>query len=175
MSRRKPKPHRTGGSARHPNSLANLKPFSDRAPIGNSIALKHGYRSEALVRDVQAEVRELMDALAESAPVRDPDGGLPAADTVAIETAARALKRWRSVSAYCDTYGRIDPATHEVRPAARFELEGERALHRCLDVLGMTPQSRSRLGLNIARSASFDLARHWAEHPLDSAGGDGDD
>ena len=72
------------------------------ATVGNSRALKHGYRSEGLVKAVEAEVRELMDALAESAPVRDPDGGLPGADVVAIEAAARALKRWRHVSAWCD-------------------------------------------------------------------------
>ncbi len=158
--RRKPKPHRTGGSARHPNSLGNLRAGAGppTAP-GNTLALKHGFRSEALVRDVEAEVRELMDALAESAPVRDPDGGLPAADTVAIETAARALKRWRHVTAWCDLHGRLDEKG-EVRSAARYELEGERALHRCLDSLGMNPQARSRLGLNIARTAqSFDLAR----------------
>jgi hypothetical protein len=124
----------------------------------------HGFRSEALVKDVEPEVRELMDALAESAPVRDPDGSLPGADIVAIEAAARALKRWRSVSAWCDLHGRVDPKKHEVRPAARYELEGERALQRCLDSLGMSPMSRSKLGLNIARTAgAFDLARHRQE------------
>jgi hypothetical protein len=105
-----------------------------------------------------------MDALAEAAPVREADGSLPAADAVAIETAARALKRWRSVSAWCDLHGRVDPKTHEVRPAARYELDGERALERALDNLGMSPIARSKLGLNIARAAqSFDLARHWQE------------
>jgi hypothetical protein len=44
------------------------------------------------------------------------------------------------------------------------ELRAEGALHRCLDVLGMNPASRTRLGLNLARAAqSFDLARHWQE------------
>jgi hypothetical protein len=126
--------------------------------------MTHGFRSEVLVRDVEPEVRELMDALAESAPVRDPDGSLPSADTIAIEAAARALKRWRSVSAWRDLHGRVDPETHEVRPAARYELEGERALQRCLDSRGMTPLARSKLGLNVARrAATFDLARHWQE------------
>jgi hypothetical protein len=41
---------------------------------------------------------------------------------------------------------------------------GGTALHRCLDSLGMSPMARSKLGLNIARTAqSFDLARHWQE------------
>ena len=85
--------------------------------------------------------------------MRDSDGGLPGADIIAIEAAARALKRWRSVSAWCDMHGRVDPKTHEVRPAARYELEGERALQRCLESLGMSPMARSKLGLNIAHGA----------------------
>jgi len=36
----------------------------------------------------------------------------------------------------------------------------ERELHRHLDALGMSPMARSKLGLNLARTAqSFDLAR----------------
>jgi len=158
-----------GGGRRHPNSLANLKP-PPPTPLGVTHALKHGFRSEVLVRDVEVEVRELMDALAESAPVREPDGSLPAADTVAIETAARALKRYRSVSTWLDLHGRLDDKG-EVRSAARYELDGERALHRCLDSLGMSPMARSKLGLNLARTAgAFDLARHWQDDPTgDSA------
>jgi hypothetical protein len=133
------------------------------APLGNTWTVTHGFRSEALVKDVEAGVRELMDALAESAPVREADGSLPAADAVAIETAARALKRWRSVSAWCDLHGRVDEKG-EVKSAARYELEGERALQRALDNLGMSPMARSKLGLNLARTAqSFDLARHRQE------------
>jgi hypothetical protein len=151
-----------GGGKRHPASLANLR-SAPPAPLGNANAMTHGFRSEALVRDVEAEVRELMDALAESVPVRDPDGGLPAADTIAVEAAARALKRWRHVSAWCDTHGRFDPKTHAERPAAGYELRAESALHLCLNSLGMSPMARSKLGLNLARAQSFDLARHWQE------------
>lgn len=152
--RRKPRPyHRTGGSARNPASLSNLRPFTPdgRVGVGNQRGLKHGWRSELLVRDVEREIRELMNALAEQAPVRDPDGGLPGADIVAVEAAARALKRWRSVSHWCDLHGRLDD-DGEVRPAARYELEGESALHRCLDVLGMNPTSRAKLGLDLVRA-----------------------
>jgi hypothetical protein len=173
MSRRQkgngPSKGQGGGGRRHPRSMANLV-HAPAAPAGNGRAVTHGFRSELLVRDVEDEIRELMDALAEAAPIRDPDGGLPGADVIAVETAARALKRWRSVSAWCDLHGRVSPETHEVRPAARYELEGERALQRCLDSLGMSPMARSRLGLNIARTAqSFDLARHWQEQGGDDA------
>ena len=40
----------------------------------------------------------------------------------------------------------------------------ENQLHRALDNLGCSPMARSKLGLNIARTAqTFDLARHWQE------------
>jgi hypothetical protein len=87
-----------------------------------------------------------------------------AAGSVAVEAVARALKRWRSVSMWCDAHGRIDEKTGGVKQAAHYELQGEAALHRCLEVLGMNPASRSKLGLNIARAgAAFDLARHRQE------------
>src|SRR5262249_42952967 len=96
MSRRKKKPNRrgerVGGNSPNPEararSLANLKRGETRAPFGNTRGMTHGFTSAALVRDVEREVRELMDVLAEAAPVRDPDGSLPAADMVAVETAA---------------------------------------------------------------------------------------
>jgi hypothetical protein len=148
---------RTGGSTRHPNSLANLVPGGYVAPPGNDHALRHGYRSRLLVADVSEEIVELASLLAESAPVKDADGSLPVADTTAVELAAVALKRWRSVHTWCETHGRLTD-DGSVKAAAQFELEGERALHHALDVLGMNPAARSRLGLNIARAASLDLA-----------------
>jgi hypothetical protein len=157
-----------GGGAKHPNSLANLIPGGTSAPIGNSHALKHGGNSEVLLRDVEAEVRELLDALADAAPVKDPDGSLPAADTVAVERAARALKRWRSVSGWLDLHGRLDDKG-DVRDAAKLELACERELGRALDDLGMTPQSRSKLGLRLvqATAAASDAEDRAARDRLD--------
>jgi hypothetical protein len=78
--------------------LANLRPGGGAAKTGDLRALRHGGHSEALLRDVSGEVRELLDALADAAPVRDPDGSLPAADAIAVERAARALKRYRHLA-----------------------------------------------------------------------------
>ena len=64
--------------------LANLRLA---APVGNLRAVRHGGRSELLLRDVDAEVRELMDALGDAAPVRE-GGELPEADVAAVEVAA---------------------------------------------------------------------------------------
>jgi hypothetical protein len=162
--RRKRKPGKPvgGGGARHPASLANLRRGVTVAPPGNDRALTHGFRSDALTKDVEREVAELQQALADAAPVRDPDGSLPVADTVAVEAAARALKRYRHVSGWCDLHGRVDDKG-EVKAAAHYEVTAENQLHRALDSLGMNPAARSKLGLNIARAgAAFDLAQAMA-------------
>lgn len=165
MSRRKRNPG-GGGRTRNPNSLANLRPGGAVAPIGNTRTLKHGFRSRLLIADVSAETAELAALLAEAVPVKDADGSAPLADTTALEVCAVALKRWRSVHTWCEMHGRISEKG-EVKPAAHYELEGERALHRCLDVLGMNPASRTKLGLNIARTgAAFDLAKTWADEDV---------
>ncbi len=159
---RRPKDRRPigGGGARNPASLANLQPGRGAAGPGNSRALSHGAYSAQLLADVSAEVQELMAALAAAAPVREVGGELPAADLVAVEVAARALKRYRHIAAWCDTYGRITERTGEVKPAAVLEGQAERSLREAIDSLGMSPVSRARLGLDVARS--FDLAAHWA-------------
>ena len=141
--------------------LANLKRGGSPTAKGEpSTRLSHGGRSELLFRDVEAEVRELMEALGEAAPVREPDGSVPPADMAAIEQAARALKRYRHLAAWCDLHGRLDGGTGKVKPAAEYELKAERSLAVALDSLGMTPTSRARLGLDLARTT--DLALDWA-------------
>jgi len=134
--------------------LANLKPQpAPPPPEGNARGLRHGGHSELLLRDVEAEVRELMDAFGEAVPVRDAGGGVPAADVAAIERAARALKRYRHLAQWLDLHGRIEERTGAVKPAAELELKAERELAAALDSLGLTPTSRAKLGLDLARTA----------------------
>jgi hypothetical protein len=133
--------------------LANLQAGAGAATDGNTRALRHGAYSDALLHDVDGEVRELLNAFADAAPVRDGDGSLPAADVVAVERAARALKRYRHLSGWLDLHGRLTDAG-EVKPAAELELKAERELAAALDSLGMTPTSRARLGVDLARAAS---------------------
>lgn len=133
--------------------LANLRP-APPAPVGHVRSLRHGGRAEELYRDVSGEVRELLDLLADAAPVRDGDGELPAADAIAVERAARALARYRRLSGWCDAHGRLDERSGEVKPAAEYELRAERALAEALDALGMSPTSRAKLGVDLARAAS---------------------
>ena len=93
-----------------------------------------------------------MNAFAEAVPVRDGDGGVPAADVAAIERAARALKRFRHLAQWLDLHGRIEEGG-AVKPAAQLELKAEAALAAALDGLGLTPTSRAKLGLDLARTA----------------------
>lgn len=132
--------------------LANLRP-APAAPAGHSRSLVHGGRAEVLFRDVSDAVRELLDVLGELAPVRDPDGSLPAADAVAVERAARALKRYRHLAGWLDLHGRLTDAG-DVKPASEYELRAERELAAALAELGMTPASRAKLGLDLQRAAT---------------------
>lgn len=145
---------------RRRRQLANLRK-APPAPFGHTRSVVHGGRATVLYRDVEAEVREVMDALAEAAPVREADGSLPDADLAAVEVAARALRRYRHVAGWCDAHGRIREKTGEVKPAAEYELSAARALAAALADLGMTPTSRAKLGVDLARGTS--LADELAE------------
>ena len=75
------------------------------------------------------------------------------------------------LAAWCDLHGRVDERTGAVKGAADHELRAERALVRALDALGMTPTSRARLGVDLARA--FDLAAEMATDAEREARGDG--
>lgn len=149
-----PKSANRGGLSTDPQKrerqLANLKRGGTVAPAGNQRRLTHGAFSEVLVRNVETEVAELAAALAGAAPVQI-NGQPPAADIVALEQAARALKRWRHISAWCDAHGRIAEKTGNVKQAAELELKAEAALTAALDRLGMNPAARAKLGVDLAR------------------------
>jgi hypothetical protein len=155
-----------GGASRDPEararSLSNLR-NAPPAPHGHARTLKHGARSAVLVADVEAEVAEVMQAIADVCPVRDGDGGLPDADVFAVEIVARCLRRYRHLCAYVVLHGELDEKDRPTE-AAKYRDAAERALWRALKSLGLDPESRSKLGLALARTeAAFDLARHWQE------------
>lgn len=141
---------------RRRRQLANLRPGggAGAAGPGNTRAVRHGAFATIPREQLDAEMRELYGVFADAAPLRGPGGALPVADEAAVEVAARALKRWRGVVGWCDAYGRHDERSGDPKPAARYELDCERALHRALDVLGLNPASRARLGLDVARTAA---------------------
>lgn len=100
--------------------------------------------------------------MAADAPLRDDAGELPAADHVQVRLLAECLCRLEDVSRWLADFGTRDKDTGDARRSL-IELEGrlrrEAADH--LRELGMTPASRAKLGLDVARG--FDLAKHWQE------------
>jgi hypothetical protein len=107
--------------------------------------------------------QEILDRLAASAPVRGPEGGLPAADEATVELAARALARHRSVDNWLAAHGVLDEKSGEPKKAVWYAERSARTADGLLAKLGMNPKDRAALGLDIARTSQFDLARHWAE------------
>ena len=135
--------------------LANLVD-APPAPPGNTRAMKHG--AYAAIARVDDKVREVFDAIADDVPLRERDGGLPAADTVIVQLLAEALVRRAGIAEYLAR--EADAAAEEKRPPRLEEsvLNFERRLRqeaaRYADQLGMTPQSRSRIGLDLARTGA---------------------
>jgi len=139
--------------------LANLVPGARTAPPGNRRAVRHGgYASIAAYR-LEAKVHEVYEALAADAPLRDADGELPRADAVAVRLLAEALCRLDSIADYLGRHG-WQGDDGAPRPAVELEAKLRREVADHLDALGMTPRSRSRLGVDLARSR--DLATEWA-------------
>ena len=161
-----------GGNSSDPEararSLANLRPPTP-APPGNLRAL--GVPDDLLERllvEVEDDDRDLLGALAEVAPLRDGDGNLPAADTLAVERVTVALRRWRLARRLERDVARTVEAARRgsARRAAedRFMRVGdyarrcEASLAEALAAVGLDPASRSRLGGELAATAA-DLAR----------------
>src|SRR4051812_10862035 len=102
MSRRRRRARRDRESylskdpAKRAAQLGNLGLTS--AEPGNRRAVTHGAYARVAAERLDAKVFEVFDALAEDAPLRDRDGALPAADTVAVRMLAEALCRLEDVS-----------------------------------------------------------------------------
>jgi phage terminase small subunit len=112
----------------------------------------HGAYAALSPERIGAKVRAVTDALAQDAPVRDVDGGLPAADAVVVRQLGEALCRLDDISAYLQRRGWEDESG---RPRPVLEYEGRLRGH-VLDLLrelGMTPKSRAALGLDLMRAA----------------------
>lgn len=133
--------------------LDNLRRGGPPAPPGNRRAERHGGYARIAGRDLDAKRREVFDALSADLPLRDADGEPPAHDALAVRLLCEALCRLDNVSLYLDQHGWMTD-DGEVRPAADLE---RRLRAEALDVareLGLTPASRSRLGLELVRTVA---------------------
>ena len=117
---------------------------------------------------LEAKQAEIAAALGDDAPLRDAAGELPRHDAVAVVLLAKALCRLEDVERYLVERGLFDDKG-EQRPAVGLEHQLRREIADGLDSLGMTPRSRAKLGLDVARAAGFDVAQHWAGEGDDAA------
>jgi len=141
--------------------LANLRP-APAAPVGNHRTRRHGGYAQVSVERIEGRAREVFDALAADAPLRDEGGDLPAADQAAVHLLAQSLCRLEDVAGHLAATGWIDQRTGEPRQSV-LDLEARlrREAAAMLDRLGMTPASRARLGLDLVRA--FDAASALSE------------
>lgn len=141
--------------------MANLDPQARAAKKGNRLGVTHGAFAKVIESRVEDRVKVVIAALAEDAPLRAADGGLPVEDLAIVRLLAECLCRTEDVSGYLRDHGILDPKTKELRRAVDREgtLRAEAASY--LDALGMTPRARARLGLDLARTV--DLATAMSE------------
>ncbi|MDP2711622.1 MAG: hypothetical protein Q8O56_10420 [Solirubrobacteraceae bacterium] len=159
---RAPESYVSTDPARRAAQLANLRKVP---PVSPGRPPSHGAYARVAVERLAEKEREVFDALAADAPLRDRDNDLPAADGALVRLAADALCRLDSVGDFLARRG-IEDEKGQLR-ATVLELEGRlrREASDHLEALGMSPRSRARLGVDVARAATFDLAKHWAgEH-----------
>jgi hypothetical protein len=144
------------GLSEHPDrrarQLANLR-NAPAPPPGNRRALRHGGYAQVAPARLGERARQIFDELAIDAPLRDEDGGLPAADHLVVSLLAQCLVRLEDIAAYLSLHGLLD-AKGNVRPAAELErrLRSEAADHA--RELGLSPRARTTLGLELVRGAS---------------------
>lgn len=140
------------------------------APKGNQLARSHGGYAVVTARERDEKAREVFAALSADAPLRGPDGGLPAADTAVVSLFSRCLVQLERVEQDMADHGWRDRKTGEPRPVVDLARRLRAEALDYAESLGMTPRSRARLGLDLQRS--FDLAAFWSEQ--DQADGAGD-
>ena len=133
--------------------LSNLRPGAGGGDGGLQRGRKHGAFAALPAQRIDSKVATVTDALAQDAPVRAEDGGLPAHDTVVVRQLAEALCRLDDIADYLQRRGWED---ENGKPRPVLEYEGRLRSH-VLDLLrelGMTPAARAKLGLDLVRTRS---------------------
>jgi hypothetical protein len=147
--------------------LGNLRPGAGAGDGGLQRARTHGFYAEITDAELEGPTRQVYDALAADAPVKE-HGSLPAPDVLPVRWLAEAivvierLKDYRLRKGVEDEHG---------KPRSALELE-LRARGYALDLakeLGMTPAARAKLGLDLVRtmSAGDRYTAYLREHDAD--------
>lgn len=135
--------------------LSNLQPGRGAAGALNRRAVKHGAYARIADAELQSKARQIFEAIAEDAPVRDADGGLPAHDTIAVRLLAETLIRRDRVLAEEVAHGleiATGPRKGELRGVVQYGLKLDSQALDLMRELGMTPAARAKLGLDLART-----------------------
>jgi phage terminase small subunit len=140
----------SGNSDARERQLANLR-NAPAAPAGNQRHRTHGGYARIAGEQMEAKAREVFEALAGDAPLRDTGGGLPAADTLAVRMLAECLVRLDRVAADVRDHGWKDERTGDQRPVIELETRLRAEALTWARELGMTPAARVRLGLDLAQ------------------------
>lgn len=127
------------------------------APKGSKRALTHGGTATPEPR----RQAKLEAQIAAALPVRDHDGGPPVHDMVMVRLLAITLVRLESVVRYVSKHGQLTRAGR-VTPAVELEDKLTARAQKLAADLGMTPTSRAKLGLDLART-QVDLATLMSE------------
>jgi hypothetical protein len=149
--------------------LANRRTFP-AAPVGNDRGATHSAAATAKTLPVAGKARELREMLAAETPLRDADGGLPAADSTAVELLALCLLRIERVAAWLEEHGEFDKRGRP-RPVLEVERRLRAEARDHMRDLGLTPRARVAIGLSLQRGREVSLAELLAD--LDEDGADG--
>lgn len=131
--------------------LANLRAGAGQAGVGNSRSRTHGAYARIAEAELEAQTRDIFDALAVDAPVRDADGGLPAADVLVVRMLAEVLIRRERVRIEELRHG-LEAPDGKLRGVVEYGLRLDGQALEYAKELGMTPASRAKLGLDLART-----------------------
>jgi hypothetical protein len=160
MSNPSQRKQRRPGSRTGTDKASKATTVGKPATPGNRLAVKHAAHAQPPAELVNEQVQRIYDVLAESAPLRDGNGDLPAADATAVLMLARTLVRLHSVGQWLDAHGPVD-RRGKPRSALRAESKLSNQAMAYMRELGLTPRSRAQIGASLV--AAVDVAAALSE------------
>lgn len=126
------------------------------APKGNRRGLIHGAKvtRKSYGKEMANKEQQIFQTLAGQAPVRASDGGLPIYDVLAVSLLADDLVRYDLMKAYSYEHGMFDEHGSPLPYVDTFFKLIDRIWRGCA-AIGLTPASRAKLGLALAKSATL--------------------
>jgi hypothetical protein len=139
----------SGDNRARGRQLANLKRGGTVSP---GRPATHGAYAAITEAELDAKTRELFAALGADAPVRAADGALPAHDSLAVRMLAEVMVRRERVRVTELRHG-LETPDGRIRGVVEYGLRLDAQALDLAKELGMTPASRAKLGLDLARTS----------------------